>query len=217
MKKAVVFDMDGLLLDTEVVALRTFQEVCAELGIAFDRQIYNKCLGRNLQSTEQLLTRELEGFESKTFMPLWTGLYHEEAVLKPVPVKTGVEAFLKSLKSWDIPLAVATSSGQDKATSKLSNAGIDHYFQDVISGDMVENSKPDPEIYLKAATALGHHPTDCLALEDSDNGVKAAHSAGMLVFQIPDLVDPSTETVRLGHNIVGSMADVHGKFIPPSK
>ncbi|MBE7636022.1 HAD-IA family hydrolase [Sneathiella sp. P13V-1] len=217
MKKAVIFDMDGLLLDTEVVALRTFQQVCDELGIQFDRAIYNKCLGRNLQSTEKLLTRELEGFETSTFMPLWTGLYHEEAVLRPVPTKEGVEDFLNALKNWDIPMAVATSSGQDKAASKLSNAGIDHFFHEVISGDMVENSKPDPEIYLKAAKAVGYHPTDCLALEDSDNGVKAAHSAGMLVFQIPDLVPPSPETEALGHNIVTSMTVVHGRFVPHTK
>jgi beta-phosphoglucomutase-like phosphatase (HAD superfamily) len=105
-------------------------------------------------------------------------------------------------------MAVATSTRTKRATEKLGDAGLLDYFKIVIGGDQVEQGKPDPEIYLKAASALSSAPSRCLALEDSANGVKAAVAAGMTVVQIPDLVPPSDELLQLGHIVLSSLADV---------
>src|SRR5207253_2615312 len=117
---------------------------------------------------------------------------------------------LDHLDSLQIPVAVATSTKSARAMQKLGDAGIGGRFKAVIGGDQVENSKPHPDIYLKAAAALGVLAEKCLALEDSENGVRSAFSAGMTVIQVPDLVEPSEALRSLGHVILGSLREVPG-------
>mgnify|MGYP000072935976 CR=1 FL=1 len=105
-------------------------------------------------------------------------------------------------------MAVATSTRTDRAKVKLSDSGILDYFDIIIGGDQVSNSKPDPEIYLKAASELSSEPSKCLAFEDSPNGVKSAVAAGLTVIQVPDLVQPDEDLLKMGHIVLGSLADV---------
>lgn len=213
MRDAVIFDMDGLLLDTERISLAAYRETCAEFDLAFDQTLYDSLIGCNMVHIEQLLTDKIEDFPGDPFMKMWQQIYHDEAVLKPVPVKEGVREFLDYLALENIPCAVATSTGYEKAKQKLKNAELLDFFKDLSTGDQVQYSKPHPEIYLKAARKIGFMPTECLAIEDSDNGVRAAHGAEMLVFQIPDLITPSEDVRKLGHSIVDSMKDVHQRFL----
>jgi len=217
MRDAVIFDMDGLLLDTEQVALRTFTETCAHFGLSFDLELYHQCIGSNLQRTANILEKGIDGFSKEKFMPVWNAAYVENAVEKSVPIKTGVLDFLNMLRSSNVPCAIATSSPRRNATRKLENSGLSGYFSEFMFGDEVTDSKPHPEIYLKAAEKLEIDPKNCLALEDSDNGVRAAHGAGMFVFQVPDIVDPSADVLKLGHEIVPTVAHVHQRFIAKTK
>ncbi len=212
MRDAVIFDMDGLLLDTERLSLKAYQETCANFDIAYDETFYFSLIGRSLKQAEQMLINAIPDFPIEQFMLFWNSRYHEEALEKPVPLKAGVLSFLTLLKQRNIPCAVATSTEFDKATRKLSNAGLLDFFQEMATGDQVEQSKPHPEIYRLAASRLGFPPTECLALEDSDNGVRAAHAANMLVYQIPDLVPPSDELKHLGHSIVPTLHHVEKLF-----
>jgi HAD superfamily hydrolase (TIGR01509 family) len=207
--EAVIFDMDGLLLDTERIALQTFRETCANFGIEVDRKVYLKCIGTNDSKTKEILISGYgETFPYDDFERLWLEKYGIEAYEKPVPLKEGAEPLLESIKRACLPMAVATSTSHEKAVLKLGNAGILDYFKLIVAGDQIKKSKPDPEIYLKTAGRLGVSPERCLALEDSDNGVQSAHAAGMTVIQIPDLVEPSETTKALGHIIVRSLREV---------
>jgi HAD superfamily hydrolase (TIGR01509 family) len=129
----------------------------------------------------------------------------DRAVEQPVPLKKGVTALLTMLKDKNIPTALATSTVYEIAVKKLKNAQIVDYFNEIVSGDMVLQSKPHPEIYLTAAARIGIKPEHCIALEDSEAGVRAAHAAGMRVFQVPDLIQPSNEFRKLGHTVIDSL------------
>ncbi len=212
MRDAVIFDMDGLLLDTERIAKRTFIETCSAHNITFNEATYARCVGSNLSRTADILQSAYPDFPRNLFMADWNDLYVQEAILKPVPIKEGVLDFLNFLKTKNIPCAVATSSPQKNAKLKLEHSGLIDYFSALTFGDQVSISKPHPEIYLTAAHRLGIAPTKCLALEDSDNGVRAAIGANMLVYQIPDLLQPSEEVKSLGHRIVVSVSTVHTDF-----
>ena len=115
----------------------------------------------------------------------------------PVPVKPGLFPLLEYLDRQDIPAAVATSTARDQALKLLDKAGIAPYLTAMVFGDMVERSKPEPDIFLRAAELLGAPPRCCMVLEDSPNGIRAAHRAGMLPVMVPDLVQPDQELQKL--------------------
>lgn len=212
MRDCVVFDMDGLLLDTEKIAQRTFKETCSKFDLTYDEKLYLSCIGSNLQRTAEILNKGIVDFPKEEFMHHWNELYVLNAIENPAPVKDGVFQFLEKLDKEGIPRAVATSSPEKNATKKLKNAKLYDYFHSVTFGDQVTHGKPHPEIYLTAARKLNMDPKNCLALEDSDNGVKAAHGADMLVIQIPDMISPSQQVLDLGHHIAENMDEVHALF-----
>ncbi len=207
--KAVVFDMDGLLLDSERVALATFVESCRVNGFQPDVTVYYQCIGSNEARTSQILQAAYgSGFPFEQVNTLWHALYEHEANLHPFPLKSGAAELLSLLEFRNISCACATSTRRLSAERKLANAGIFKFFKHIIGGDEITKCKPDPEIYLKACERLHCHPEHCLALEDSENGVLAAYYAGMQVIQVPDLVVPSDQVRALGHRIVNSLLEV---------
>ncbi|SQD77380.1 HAD family hydrolase [Moritella yayanosii] len=207
--QAAIFDMDGLLLDTERVCKGIFKEACASLSIPFLEDVYLDIIGRNSQGIEKVIRA---GYGRDLDYPVlheaWRIRYNAVVKHHAVPVKDGVVELLTWLKNNNIPTAVATSTQQDVAKIKLSLAGLDHYFDNLTTGCEVKNGKPDPEIYLLAADRLKIQPEQCLAFEDSNNGVRAAVSANMQTFQIPDLVQPTAEILTLGHTVTYSLSNV---------
>ena len=201
--------MDGLLLDSERIALSMFVDSCKEHNFEPNMEVYYRCIGTNASKTREIL---LEGhgnnFPYEAIAELWAKKYHEEALTKPVPMKEGVLSLLQYLKQEGVKKAVVTSTRKRNALIKLSNAKILHFFDIVLSGDQVLNGKPNPEVYLTASQKLNEPPTKCLALEDSDNGVLAAYNAGLTVMQVPDLKEPSVEIKALGHIIMKSLVEV---------
>ena len=132
-----------------------------------------------------------------------------------VPVKAGVPEFLAELKDRRIPMAVATSSRSPHALGHLGTAGLLDLFHAIVTRDDVQNPKPHPEPYLLAARHLGVKPADCLAIEDSHSGVRAAAAAGMQTVMVPDLVQPTDDVRALCHAVMGSLHEVRAAAFAP--
>ncbi|MGR5237510.1 HAD family hydrolase [Vibrio alfacsensis] len=205
--QAAIFDMDGLLLDTERVCMQIFKEACEVQNLPFHEQVYLSIIGRNAAGIEAIF-RKAYGDDLKRLHQEWRTRYNAVVQHQAIPVKDGVIELLEWLKSQGIPIAVATSTVNEIAKKKLELAGLSEYFDNLTTGCEVTHGKPDPEIYLLAAQRLSANPLQCLAFEDSNNGVRAAVAANMVTYQIPDLVEPCEEVRGFGHAIVTSLHDV---------
>jgi len=185
--KAVIFDMDGLLLDTETLSFESFIATAARYDLVVGIDAYRDMIGLNAATGIDILRAMLPShMDAVAFKNEWLDVYRQ-LLLDDVPVKAGAHAFLASLHQMDMPRAVATSSSGQKARAILQKTGLMPYIQHVTGGDEVPAGKPAPDVYLDAARKLGIDAADCLALEDSNNGTTAALAAGMKVIQIPDL------------------------------
>ena len=205
--QAAIFDMDGLLLDTERLCMRVFKQSCHNVHLPFYEDVYLSIIGRNSKGIEEVL-RSAYGSELDKLHADWRVNYDAIVKNQPIPMKKGVIPLLEWLRANKVRTAVATSTQKDVALVKLKLAGLDCYFDNITCGCEVTQGKPNPEIYLLAAQRLGVKPRCCLAFEDSNNGVKSAVAAHMVTYQIPDLVTPSEEIISLGVKIRDSLGDV---------
>jgi len=210
-RAGVIFDMDGLMLDTEVIAKACWERAFARTGHTMTPEMYGLMIGRNKRGCAELL-RGLIGPEFD-FDATYTqsGLFYEEHIARHgLPLKPGVVELLRELAGRQVPLAVATSTRQPKAQERLEQAGLLGFFAAVITGDEVAHGKPAPDIYLEAARRLGIDPARSFALEDSHAGVRAAHAAGLKVIMVPDLLPATEEIAALTHRVVPSLQEVRG-------
>lgn len=205
---AVIFDMDGTLLDTESVFRTIVFDVCTELGFEMTDNVHMSMVGSSHETTNKLLIEAYGVSFPYALFDERCRVIMRERSHGGVPVKRGARELVAELKARDIPTAVATSSRNPHAQHHLAAAGLLDLFDTVVTRDDVVNPKPHPEPYLMAAKRLGVDPLLCLALEDSHAGVRAAHAAGMQTVMVPDLVHPSDEIRALGIAVVESLEHV---------
>jgi HAD superfamily hydrolase (TIGR01509 family) len=205
----VVFDMDGLLLDSERLAREAFDAACRIVGVRVDAEVYARCIGSNRAATARILTAALASEAAYAELDRhWEERYHARISTAAVALKPGALELLEALEGYGIPRGLATSTSRPRTTLKLERADVISFFSCLICGGETERGKPHPDPYLAAVTALGTLPDATWALEDSENGVRAAHAAGLQVFQIPDLVVPSEALRGLGHRVAPDLFEV---------
>ncbi len=192
--KAIIFDMDGVLFDTERLCRDCWIEVARENGIPDMETFFPKCIGRNQTDTAALF-REFygAGYDYEHFRQQASMRFHDDIVQNGMPVKKGVREILDYLQQRSFPVGLASSSSHHSVEEHLQRTGLREYFQSLTTGDMVEHSKPRPDIYLMACESLGVRPAEAMAIEDSPNGIRAACSAGMIPVMVPDLIAPDQE------------------------
>ncbi|MGN1138328.1 MAG: HAD family hydrolase [Ruminococcus sp.] len=194
MIKGAVFDMDGLMFDTENLTFKIWNEILTEKDYSYSFDIYKKTIGVRSAEVKDFYGNlygnsfDYDKIKAEAMERFWE--YTEKY---GVPIKTGLFEILDYLKSKDIKIALATSTTTKSATEILTRAKVIDYFDRLICGDMVKNSKPDPEIFITAVKELGEKPQDCIALEDSINGIKSAYNAGLKCIMVPDLMEPTNE------------------------
>jgi HAD superfamily hydrolase (TIGR01509 family) len=205
MPAAVIFDNDGLTLDTEHTWTRAESALYARYGTQFTLDHKREMLGTSGEKSALTMERHLDqpGRGDALRVEL-RELVHDELDGTGVEPMPGVVELLDALRDHGIPIGLATNSGREFATRALRAAGIDDRFAAVVSAEDVERPKPAPDVYLAAAAELGADPADCVALEDSETGVAAARAAGMTVIGVPSFPGIALEEAHL---VVPSLHD----------
>ncbi len=205
--KAVVFDLDGTLIDSEALVLEAYMAAADRHQVPFTHEQFLSLVGRHRQHSEMKMR---EYFGQAFPLEAFYATVGEFVGDKHAPLKPGVAALLDRLEAIRTPFALATSSGPGWVEKHFRAHDFARRFYGVVTREDVTHGKPHPEPYLKASTMLGHHPHDVLAIEDSPTGVASAHAAGLMTLMIPDLIQPDAETRTRVLHVGRSLEDVLG-------
>ena len=204
----VIFDMDGVIFDSERAYISAYQKLAPKYGLNDAEVVHRACMdsiGVNRQKTKEIFFSYV-GHEFDYLA------YREDVQVElnksPFELKPGVYELFDWLKEKEAYIALASSTRQVSVTKMLDNADLTKYFKAIVCGDMVSHSKPHPEIFLTAAERLGAEPKDCYVIEDSYNGIRAAHAAGMHPIMVPDILQPDKEIRRLSEVVLPSLFEV---------
>ena len=207
--KAVIFDVDGTLLDTERIYMQAWKDAAAELGYEITDELLRKTRAINVKEAARIFESEIGNGFSYDKTRVVRVRIAEEIIQRESPIlKPGVTELLGFLQEKRIRLSVASSTHLKGTKEHLSESGILEPFEVVVGGDMVTKGKPNPDIFLKAAELLHLAPEECLVVEDSPAGIRAAHAAGMKAVLVPDQAAITQEIIEMSDVVLESLLDM---------
>lgn len=211
--EAVVFDMDGVIFDSERMCIECWKEIANRHNIPSIEEACHTCIGLNMKRTREVMF-ELYGedFPYDEYSKEESALFHQRFDGGKLPKKPGIEELLIAIKKKGMKIALASSTRKAMVEQELTDGGLISYFDAIVGGDMVERSKPEPDIYLKACEVLKISPENAVAIEDSYNGIRSAYRAGLFPIMVPDLIGPDEEMQSLAGGICKSLDDVRQKW-----
>ena len=206
--QAVIFDMDGLMLDSQRIATEAWKRAVAAFGYCLKDEINLSLIGRTIPDTNYIL-REAFGFDFPVneVRRLATKEFADLTRDSGIPVKRGLHELLDLLEQKHLKIAVATSTPQSDCLYHLQRSDLIHRFKVIVCGDEVPRGKPAPDLFLRASELLDVVPEHCMVLEDSYAGVRAAHNAGMIPIMVPDLKEADDEMRALAHAVVSDLVE----------
>lgn len=207
--KAVIFDMDGVIFDSERCIIECWKVIAKKHNIKDTEPVLMKCLGITYEEAKRIFLEHYgEDFPYDAWKKERSDLYHERYDGGKLPLKPDIEELLVFLKQNGYKVGVASSTREAIVSKQLMDAGLIKYFDNLTCGDMLEKSKPEPDIYLMACDKLGVKPEEAIAIEDSYNGIRSSYKAGMFPIMVPDLAEPDDEMELLAGKIFASLSDV---------
>ena len=206
---AVVFDMDGVIFDSERATMLCWLELAEKYGIKDLEKPYYECTGTNYNKTKEIMLKAYgDDFPYDDFAHEASVMYHAKYDGGRLPMKTGVRELLEYLQKNGRKTAIASSTRRSTVVQQITDAGLIDFFDVIICGDMVERSKPDPDIYLKACGELGTEPGRTFAIEDSYNGIRSAYNGGLRPIMVPDLLPADAEMRGKAETVENTLKDV---------
>lgn len=207
--KAVIFDMDGVIFDSEKVVLEGWQMLGRKYGFSNVEEPVRRCIGTNsAKSKETFLDYYGAEFPYDIYKEENSKLYHARCDGGRLPQKPYVRELLEYLKAEGYFVAIASSTRSSLVEQQVLDAGLRPFFDKIVGGEMVARSKPEPDVFLKAAEELAGDRGEIIVIEDSFNGIRAAHAAGMFPIMVPDMLPPDEEMERLAGVILPSLREV---------
>ena len=198
MIKGAIFDMDGLMFDTERLVYHNWQAMMDEAGYTYDLETFKQTIGKRKKEVEQFyLATYGADFPYWEFSDKGRARYINLVQTEGIPVKKGLYEILNRCKNSGVKIALATSTSRNTAELNLRSANVLSFFDELVCGEDVKNGKPHPEVFLTAAKRLGLAPEDCAAFEDSINGIKSAYAAGMTTVMVPDFLQPTDDIMPM--------------------
>lgn len=207
--KAVIFDMDGVIFDSERLVLEDWIETAPRYGISDIKEVFRQCIGVNTATTRQIFFDHYgTDFPFDEFKKETSALFHARYGEGRLPMKPGVTELLAYLKEERFLIGLASSTRRAVVEQEIRDAGLMQYFNDLTCGDMLKKSKPEPDIFLMACGNLGVLPGEAVTVEDSYNGIRAAYRAGTTPIMVPDMIQPDDEMKQLAYTICRDLFEV---------
>lgn len=210
----IIFDMDGVILDTEALSMRCWKRIGEGHGLENVEHNIRLCIGRSTKDSMEIIRNAYgDKVDIKALYAESRQTLREAFQREGIPVKEGAAELIRWLHEKGVRVGLASSTSYDTVVREMEQIGLIDCFEVIIGGDMVGNSKPQPDIYLLACERLGTDPKNTLAVEDSRNGIISARAAGMIPVLIPDLIEPDEEMLKKSHVKLNSLTELKDKLL----